>query len=139
MDIAAQVALQDFRKDGTPSNAAALVAALDRAGLMPDSPREARPVQPVTFEPQGANVAHVATDAGRGVLSYGTLVGFAPWGSGPVYVIDSNPSRTSAKHLNQWLRPYGSRPIVKVAGSVLEHALRLVPADPAALSRTQEG
>jgi len=109
-DAEMRIALRKWR--GSPDDgelARKLVFALDRAGALPDS-GPAQPAAtrvPVPLRRIGANATEVDNGESRVLVSYSTPVAFLTRNSRIAFVIDHVQSRTTAKHISQWLASNG--------------------------------
>jgi hypothetical protein len=126
VDAAGRLALRAYRAESTPENAAALVAALDRAGALdPAGPQPGGGRLRITH-PMGANATEVEIGSGLCLFSYRTLVAFRPYGAtSPCYVTDAPEasSRTTRKHIGQW-RPHFHAPrVVTIPAADLDAAV----------------
>lgn len=116
MDIQLRDALRNFRLGGDPTTALALVKALDRSGLLPDSPGQDRP-HPLTcnLDDLGNATAHLTIGDTNLLLFHKTVVGVQVNGQPAVINPEWSTSPTTRKRIREWP---GARHVIETTRGV---------------------
>lgn len=127
-DTETMALLRSYQSNPTVEVCSALLASLDRAGLLPDTSKtEYQYHRGIKIHPIKANCTEVETDDMFILVSFETPIAFRSYGKDtPCYVSNGVYSRTTNRHLRDWSRRQSASQEIVVSQEACDETMRLV-------------